>query len=750
MPNNLLEPNYWSIKQVFDYQYTIPVYQRPYSWQADQIDSLYEDITEAYNEYTSMAEENQYLAGLYVGNIILHSKSIGTFDIIDGQQRITTFSLLILALYARSFELSADLTDRIVQKLQAAIWKLDGADMPQKDRRAITLGSVDKDMFAKILDSAFFDAKNLKRYILQYETKNEAESNIKDNFIRIYGYLTEDYLDSKALLLFANFLLTKVYLIAINTNGSEVKAFSIFESINSKGKKLEDIDLIKTFIFSKLKETDYQLYLSKWGDLIVKTNDDLYDYLKTYIKSYIKYYSQNISFNNFKKLSEGDLLCTYFNKTELGEAFKSLIEDMTEKVEYYNALSDIDKAYSIIHDSRFRFYYSLFIKMGYEHPKPLLFRIFSEYNKGLGELSKDDFISISIETIKAMISFLTISQKDSKDIINVFSSIFDAISSCKKIDKNLILYILNSKLQTSGLRLIDISSSLKQLDLFDRNKKFGAAVISLYESRTSDGNLKLSWDEAYSKFSTYGSSYTLDHIMVQTPERTDINLKYYKLGNNLKLKNGHDFPEEIVHDGMEYEAFKSLILHRAGNLRLKGADGNLARGNNSEEVFCTYKALNDRTNLIVQFIMENVLSFEKVPDDFVLNKSLSSISKKVVGNFDFSIEDLDLTGIKAKTLTVFDRSYDLSHNKDIIKYLVMYFYEEYEDQIVAMAEENWKTRKRIVLTWDKSLLYAPFEIIKDKIYVETNLSSRDIISYAKDLLKKLEFPADLVTIYIPE
>ena len=34
MPNTLLEPNFWSIKQVFDFQYSIPVYQRPYSWQA--------------------------------------------------------------------------------------------------------------------------------------------------------------------------------------------------------------------------------------------------------------------------------------------------------------------------------------------------------------------------------------------------------------------------------------------------------------------------------------------------------------------------------------------------------------------------------------------------------------------------------------------------------------------------------------------------------------------------------------------
>ena len=142
MSNNLLEPNYWSIKQVFDFHYNIPVYQRPYSWQTDQVDSLYDDIKEAYDEYQAMPTDTQYLAGLYVGNVILHSRSIGVFDIIDGQQRITTFALLIMALYAKSIELNAELTERIVQRLQEALWKLDGASVPQKERRAITLGSI--------------------------------------------------------------------------------------------------------------------------------------------------------------------------------------------------------------------------------------------------------------------------------------------------------------------------------------------------------------------------------------------------------------------------------------------------------------------------------------------------------------------------------------------------------------------------------------------------------------------------------
>lgn len=748
MSNNLLEPNYWSIKQLFDYQYNIPVYQRPYSWQTEQIDSLLKDITNSYSEYKELEEESRIKAGLYIGNIILHNKSLNKFDIIDGQQRITTFTLLILALYSKSHEMLADETDRIVQKLQAALWKLDGADFPIQDKKAITLGSVEKEMFANILDQAFLDPKELKKYIMQYETKNSFENNIKVNFLNIYEFLTNNYNNNKDLLLFANYVLTKIYLISIVTNGSEVKAFTIFESINSKGKRLDEIDLIKTYIFSQLKESDYQSYLSKWGDLIIKTNDNLYEYLKIYIKAYIKYYSANISFNNFKKLNEE--ICKYFNVDSIADAYKALINDMVEKVDYFRALFDIDKALTIVKDNKLKFYYLLYIKIGYEHPRPLFFRCFADYNYGNGKLLKQDLISIIIEITKMMASFLTISQKDSKDIINVFSQIFDSIYSNNEINKNYILYKINAKLQTSGIRNEDIKKALSMLDLYERNKKLGAAILSAYESKVNNGNLQLSWDEAFSKFSTFGSSYSLDHIMNQTPELKDKNLKYYKLGDNLKLKEEHDFPLELVHDGMEYDDFKRLILHRAGNLRLKGLDENSSRGNSSVECFCSYKSLDDRTNLIAEFIMNNILNFEKPPVDYNPEKDVKYSKFKVVGNFDFSIEELDLTGVKIKNLTIFDKSYELTSNKDIIKYLLIYFYENNENDILLMANDNWKPRKRIIISNEAKKLASPYEIIKDKVYVETNLSSRDVFWYGKELLKLFNFPLDLVTIYIPE
>lgn len=101
------------------------------------------------------------------------------------------------------------------------------------------------------------------------------------------------------------------YNIAIEANCQANKVFSMFESINSKGKKLEEIDLIKTYIFSKLDESSYATYLDRWGQLIIRTNDNLYDYLFNYIKAFLCFYRQNISVDNFKTIVVRDMLSYY-------------------------------------------------------------------------------------------------------------------------------------------------------------------------------------------------------------------------------------------------------------------------------------------------------------------------------------------------------------------------------------------------------------------------------------------------------
>ena len=76
-----------SIKNIFDgqYKYIIPLYQRNFAWRKDEIEQLLQDVYEAYKR-----EESYY----YIGSLVVLKRANGDFEVIDGQQRLTTLSLI--------------------------------------------------------------------------------------------------------------------------------------------------------------------------------------------------------------------------------------------------------------------------------------------------------------------------------------------------------------------------------------------------------------------------------------------------------------------------------------------------------------------------------------------------------------------------------------------------------------------------------------------------------------------------------
>ncbi len=117
MANELLDPHFWSIKELFKYRFSVPVYQRPYSWKLTEVNGMLADIYKSYEEFKKCSDKDKQKASLYVGNIILYRKAHELYDIIDGQQRITTFSIFLLAIYARLFELEVNKNNEILIKI---------------------------------------------------------------------------------------------------------------------------------------------------------------------------------------------------------------------------------------------------------------------------------------------------------------------------------------------------------------------------------------------------------------------------------------------------------------------------------------------------------------------------------------------------------------------------------------------------------------------------------------------------------
>ena len=385
----------------------------------------------------------------------------------------------------------------------------------------------------------------------------------------------------------------------------------MFESINSKGKRLEEIDLIKTYIFSRLDEGSYSKYLNIWGDLIVKTKDNLYDYLYTYIKAYLSFYRQNITILNFKTVCHKELLA-FFDTDDETVALKNLLDDLSEKVEYYNMLFSAEEAFKLINKRKFRFYYKIFTTISYKHPKPLFFRALIE--KQEGKLSNDDVTNIVVDTIGFMIKFLTICDRDSKDAITMFSNIMNDVYVSGGISKDTVSYFIATELITKDVSPEKLKRNLASMDGYEQNKNLSVALLALYESaEIKDGKVKISYDQAYTLLNSFSDSFSLDHLLVQTPDKDSDEFKYYKDEKNglLVLKPDNDFPSEVV-SGMDYEMFSRLVLNRIGNLRILYRDKNSGRQNTAIDLkkydnFYTYKSILDRGEELVHVIIDECI-----------------------------------------------------------------------------------------------------------------------------------------------
>ncbi len=734
------KPDCLSIKDLLQSRkFIVPVYQRPYKWGSEELDSLLKDLNDSF----SKQDENQEL---FVGNLILSSiggDGYGTsFDVVDGQQRLTTFSLILLSIYSLAYSMdykaidNDDLTS-VVSEVKKCIWKFKNNSC-HIEERVLKLGTIEDNIFNQIMDSAFSSPASLAENLNNIVTKNSIESNLLNNEKSVLAQLKNKYSSVTTLLSFAQFLLNHVYCImfSINENESKLLAFSIFESINSKGRQLDSIDLIKTRIFSKLKPEDYQNYLNIWGTLISQTNDRVDDYLTTYVRSFILFKKTSLTLNAFDNLS--DELEYTFHVKDIGEAYKKLLDDLLSKLKYYKLLNNVDEACKIVGRSDFRFFYNFFVNgtVKYIYPRPLILRSFIELDKG--KISKEQCAKLIISSIIFMINFVTISQRESKDAIDPFKKIMDEIIKNNSINYDSVLYQLRNYLINNKLDNQKLKDNLSNLDVFDANKEFGYFALSLYSSKKENSNY-VYWDDAETTYLKCGSAKTSDHILIKTPSPNDSNLKYYNSNEYLALKPGADFPNQFKNN-TPYKDFRISVLNRIGNLRLIGRIDNSQKGNRvSDPTFCTYKALNKRSYEIAEYIIDNVLTIPSPSSSFKPTISSKNIkSEQIIYFSEKNIGDLRYS--KPTMAFYKDISRKCKDNKDVLNFVCEELYSEKSEAFKLLAKNKLfksDSTKVCYVSNDSSDFKHGFLNLDDGIYIQTNRSAKDMFFEIKEIISAL-------------
>lgn len=230
-------------------RYVIPPYQRPYSWETANVEQFLADIWDAYE-----AKDDEY----FIGSLItIEKQKAEIYEVVDGQQRLTTLNLIL-----------SRLRDHISD--QSAKDELGKRVLP---RNPLTGEEASPRLSLRQRDQNFFRRHVLMSETISPATRKDIEQardapkiRIAENLFVIDDFLTG--LGDYKLKLLANFLLTKVYVVLVTTTSFH-SAYRLFNVLNARGMPLSNSDLIKNLLFAKLdgSSEDSSDLESRWLEL---------------------------------------------------------------------------------------------------------------------------------------------------------------------------------------------------------------------------------------------------------------------------------------------------------------------------------------------------------------------------------------------------------------------------------------------------------------------------------------------------
>ena len=290
-------------------QFIIPDFQRAFVWTDEEANNLINDFMADTDNFTVDIDS---LPGYLLGNIVLiKNNTNNSADVVDGQQRLTTLTLLFKAIFIALEELQKEKAET------ANKWYRVMADI---DKAFQFLDNDDKFKGLRILHNSSLNFGETYKAIIKNEntltvqSSSESDENLNLVFETLCDRVSEiRELGEKQFKNFIKYIQDKVMLI-VTTADSKEKAFQLFEVLNNRGRSLEPIDLLKSNFMKILYDdeaiTDPQKdeFNSNWNEFISVLSKQKIQ-TSTFTKHYILgTYGQNI---------KQDQLFTFFDKQPL-------------------------------------------------------------------------------------------------------------------------------------------------------------------------------------------------------------------------------------------------------------------------------------------------------------------------------------------------------------------------------------------------------------------------------------------------
>ena len=472
-------------------KFIVPKFQRDYSWENEQWDDLWMDII-------SMLEgKNDH----YMGYLVLQTLDNKTFYIIDGQQRFTTITLLIIAAI-KSIKMLADKgidKENNLRRVDNLLHTYVGNEDP------VTL-EYDNILILNRNNDPYYKDYIVKMDELRVRNTTATEKLMKKGFEFFESRVQKDYDSGESLAAFVQRVVDNLFFTTIIVN-DEMNAFRVFETLNARGVQLSSSDLLKNYLFSIVDSTsshdgNINVLESRWTKLTnnVKT-ERLPEFLRYYWNATHKLIRANEVFKTIRKEIKTD------------KQVFLLLKDLLEYSDIYMALRDSEDELWGNNDS-IKNNITLLKIFSLKQPYALLM-------SARRNLSDELFSRVLRDIIIVCFRYITIGDKNPNELERSFNEMALNIASSKQYNVNLL-----RKVYIEDPEFVSLFKT-KSFPVSGRNMQIVRYILSKLEY--ASGNM--------ATIDYLDEKNTIEHIMPQSPDESwsieDENAErlYSRLGN---------------------------------------------------------------------------------------------------------------------------------------------------------------------------------------------------------------------------
>ncbi len=347
----------------------VPIYQRPYAWTEEHINDLINDLKESFPE--------EY----FIGTIVV-SKKNNYLEIIDGQQRLATFSIIYSSIRNFLLELKDEDGARIIE----AEYLYKPLLRTREPEVKLDLGFNDKEYFKNNIILRENNGSN--------QSEKLSHERIKIAYNKIYDYIKNEYSSHSNQINHINDLIDffkdniKIIIVLV---ADEANAFTIFETLNDRGLSLSQVDLIKNFLFNKAgnRLSEAQEKWTRFTGAIeaAASEEEILQYLRYHWSSKYGLTREKELFDAIKrKTNSSNLVITYL--AELESDVNSYLALLNPNHSFWNSYSDVC-----------HFYLRNLLELQLFQNRPLLLSILKRFSKADVEKALRLIVSWSVRNL---------------------------------------------------------------------------------------------------------------------------------------------------------------------------------------------------------------------------------------------------------------------------------------------------------------------------------------------------------------